>query len=356
MPRDINTVLITCAGGGGANNVIRSLRKSKKHNVEVVGTDSDRLLASKSLADETYVVPRGDSDKYVESMSRIVDDHEVDVFIPQHEVEVRRVSKERDKFDCRVLLPQPESVELCLDKLRLQRHLDEAGFEVPDTVSLSNYSVRGAFDELSDGDPLWFRSRFGSGSMEALPLEDADQARQWVEYCESNGGDRSNFTLSEFLPGKDYQVFTLWDEGELVIGKACDRRRYFFGQEHTGASTPLVSRMIDNDELNQTAREVINEVAPDATGNLGVDFKVSSDGTPKVTEVNVGKFVMVNNFFNMTGDHNMAEIFLDTASGESPRFEEPFGDIDTDMFLIRGIDLEPDIVSKQELESIPEYE
>ena len=352
---NIDTILITCVGSGGANNVIRSIRQSDRHDAKIVGTDSDRFLASNSLADETYLTPRGDEDGYVQSISGIIDKHDVDVFIPQHEVEVRRVSNDRDEFDCKVLLPESDSVELCLDKLRLPRRLNEAGFDVPSTVSLDNYSVQEAFDELSDGEPLWFRNRFGSSSMEALPLEDADQAEQWVEYCESNGGDRSNFTLSEFLPGKDYQIFTLWDDGELVMGKACDRRRYFFGQEHTGASTPLVSRMVDEDHLNETARDVIDEVAPNATGNLGVDFKVSSDGTPKITEVNVGKFVMVNNFFNMTGDYNMADLFLDVASGDSPRFDDPFGDIDTDMFLVRGIDIEPNIVSVDEINSIARY-
>jgi carbamoylphosphate synthase large subunit len=349
------TVLITCIGGGGANNVIRSLRESDKYNVKFIGTDSDRFLSSKSLADKTYVIPRGDADQYIDSLNRIIREHNVDVFIPQHETEVERVSNEREKFDCSVLLPRAKSVELCLDKLRLQRRLDEAGFKVPETLSLADHSVHEAFDRLSDGEPLWFRSRFGSGSMEALPLENVDQAQQWIKYCERNGGDRSNFTLSEFLPGKDYQIFTLWEEGELIIGKACDRRRYFFGQEHTGASTPLVSRMVDDEQLNETAREVINEVAPNATGNLGVDFKISSEGVPKITEINVGKFVMVNNFFNMTGDHNMAELFLDVAVGNTPDLENPFGDIDTDMFLIRGIDMAPDIVSKQKIEAIQEY-
>lgn len=342
-------------GSGGANNVIRSIKESGKYELEIIGTDSDRFLASNSLADKTYITPKGNEDRYVEAMSAIIEKHEVDVFIPQHEVEIRRVSNERNKFDCTVLLPESDSVGLCLDKLKLPQYLDQAGFEVPDTVSLENYSVQEAFDELSDGEPLWFRNRFGSSSMEALPLDDVKQAEQWVEYCERNGNDRSNFTLSEFLPGKDYQIFTLWDNGELVIGKACDRRRYFFGQEHTGASTPLVSRMVDNEKLNKTARNVIEEVAPNATGNLGVDFKVSSDGTPKITEINVGKFVMVNNFFNMTGTHNMADLFLDIASGESPRLEHEFGDIDTDMFLIRGIDIEPNIVSIDEIDSIAQF-
>ncbi len=355
MTRNIDTVLITAVGGGGTNNVIRSVRESNRYEVDFVGTDSDRLLATKSLADDTYIVPRGDEDGYIESMNEIITDCNVDVFVPQHEIEVREVANAKDQFNCSVLLPDAESVELCLDKLRLQRHLQQAGFEVPETISLGDYTVQEAFDTLSDGEPLWFRSRFGSGSMEALPLHDPDQAEQWVQYCENKGGTRSNFTLSEFLPGKDYQIFMLWDDGELVMGKACDRRRYFFGQEHTGASTPLISRMVDDKELNETARDVIREVAPNASGNLGVDFKVSQSGTPKITEVNVGKFVMVNNFFNLTGNYNMAELFLDVASGKTPRFEKPFHDINTDMFLIRGIDLEPDIVTKDEIDTLPEY-
>ena len=91
MAKEI-TILITCIGGGGANNVIRSLRDSDRYNIEFIGTDSDRFLASKSLADKTYVIPRGDTGQYIDSLNRIISEHNVDLFIPQHETEVERVS------------------------------------------------------------------------------------------------------------------------------------------------------------------------------------------------------------------------------------------------------------------------
>jgi hypothetical protein len=191
--------------------------------------------------------------------------------------------------------------------------------------------------------------------MEARPVRTPIQAKEWIQYwVDQTNQTLGDFTLTEFLPGEDYQIFTLWNDGNLIIGKGCDRQRYFFGQEYTGASTPLVSQLVDRPHLHETAEAVIKQIAPNATGNLGVDFKVSADGTAKITEINVGKFVMVNDFFNLTGEHNMAELFLDIAAGRDPTLPKSWGDVDTDMFLIRGIDLEPDIVHRDDIESMPE--
>jgi len=348
----IDTILVTCAGGGGANNLIRSVRHSTYGDATVVGTDADRVLLQKSTADHNYAVPTGDDHDFIPAINEICSRHDVDVFIPQHETEIRHVAGHRQEIDATVLLPQEQSVRRCLDKYRLQQRLAEKGFPVPDTVSLEDVTIEEAFETLSDGAPLWCRARYGSSSMEARPVRTPVQAREWIQYwVDQTGRSFEEFTLTEFLPGEDYQIFTLWDDGELVIGKGCDRQRYFFGQEYTGASTPLVSQLVDEPRLHETAEAVVEEVAPNATGNLGVDFKVSTEGVPKITEINVGKFVMVNDFFNLTGEYNMAELFLDIAAGDAPEIPETWGDIDTDMFLIRGIDLEPDIVHRSEIEN-----
>jgi carbamoylphosphate synthase large subunit len=351
----VDTILITCAGSGGANNLMRSIRASSYSDAILVGTDSDRVLLQKSKADHNYAVPRGDDPAYVDAINAICSRHEVDIFVPQHETEVRNVASQREDIEATVLLPSETTVRLCLDKYNLQERLAEKGFPVPETASLAETSIDEAFNRMSKGEPLWCRSRYGSSSMEARPVRTPTQAREWIKYWVERGGRSfEEFTLAEFLPGKDYQVFTLWNDGDLVLGKACDRQRYFFGQEYTGASTPLVSQLIDRPDLHETAQAVIEEVAPNATGNLGIDFKMSTDGVPKITEINVGKFVMVNDFFNLTGEHNMAELFLDIAKGADPHPEPTWGDVDTDMFLIRGIDLEPDIVHRDDIEATRE--
>lgn len=350
----IETIIVTCAGSGGANNLMRSIRASKYHDVTLIGTDADPVLLQKSNADYNYAVPTGDNPDYVDAINAICEEHDVDVFIPQHETEVRHIAPQREAFDATVLLPETKSVKHCLDKYRLQQDLAELGFPVPETISLAESTVEDAFDRLSDGKPVWCRTRFGSSSMEARPVRSATQAREWIKYwVDQTSCEFEDFTLSEFLPGEDFQMFTLWNDGELVVGKGCDRQRYFFGQEYTGASTPLVSQLVDRPDLEETAQAAIEQVAPNATGNLGVDFKVSDDGMPKITEINVGKFVMVNDFFNLTGDCNMAELFLDIAAGKDPELYG-WAEMDTDLLLVRGIDLEPDIVHRDEIAGTPE--
>lgn len=351
--KSIDTILVTTVGSGGANNLIRGIRASKYGDATIVGTDADEVLIRKSHADHDYVVPYGNDPEYVDAINRVIDRHDVDVFIPQHETEIRRVARERAAIDASVVLPEEEVVTLLLDKYELPRHLRDQGFPVPETVHLADTSIDAAFERLGGG-PVWCRLRYGSSGPEARPVETPTQARSWIDYCiETHGYDRDEFTLSEFLPGADYQVCTLWDGGELVLGKGMERQRYFFDLQHTGAATPLVAQLIDDPDLYAKCERILDEIAPDATGNFGFDFKETADGTPKLTEINVGKFVMAADIVYHTGEYNWAELFLDMHAGDRPRLTDPWGDIETDKFLVRGVDLEPDVVSKHDIETTP---
>lgn len=351
------TIVITCVGSGGANNLIRSIRASKYgSSSEIVGLDANEYLINKSHAGVNYVVPSGSEEGYVEAVNTAVRRHDADVLIPQHESEIRTLSGRRGEIDCTILLPEDDVVKLCLDKFELNQQLSDQGFPVPETLSLREYTVEEAFDTIGSGDePLWCRTRFGSSSFEAQPVHTIDHAEQWITHWTTHGGlSREDFTLSEFLPGKDCHILTFWNDGELVIGKGNERNQYFFG-ENTGVATPLVGRQLDDEHLNELCTEITEAVAPNATGNLGFDFREAADGTPKLTEINVGKFSMVNYFFNMTGDYNMAECFLDVAFGNEealPSLEDPYSDVDTDRYLCRGIDLEPDVFTTEEIAGV----
>lgn len=348
------TIIITCVGSGGANNLIKSIRDSKYADQKIIGVDSNRYLITKSSADKNYVVPKGSESGYVEAINKISDKENADLLIPQHESEIQKISAERDRLACDVLLPDDETVQLCLDKYELQTKLSELGFPVPETVSLAETDVYDAFEMLSDGEPLWFRTRYGSSSLEAQPVESPEQAADWIDRCVGSGMEKDSFTLSEFLPGKDFHILTFWNDGELVLGKGNERLSYFFG-ENTGAATPLVGRQIDMPELNSICVDIAEAIDDNPRGNLGFDFKLDTDGNPKLTEINVGKFSMVNNFFNLSGEYNMAELFLDTCfDGDANGPVDPFSDVDTDLFLVRGIDLESEIFSLEEIEATEE--
>jgi len=348
------TIIITGVGSGGGNNLIKSIRDSSYADERIVGIDCNKYLIKKSKADKNYIVPRGDEDRYIDAINEVINKEGADTIIPQNEAEIQRISAERDSLDCGVFLPDDETVQLCLDKYELQTKLSELGFPVPETVSLAETDVYDAFEMLSDGEPLWFRTRYGSSSLEAQPVESPEQAADWIDRCVGSGMDEDSFTLSEFLPGKDFHILTFWNDGELVLGKGNERLSYFFG-ENTGAATPLVGRQIDMPELNSVCVDIAEAIDGNARGNLGFDFKLDTDGNPKLTEINVGKFSMVNNFFNLSGEYNMAELFLDACfDGDATGPADPFSDVDTDLFLVRGIDLESEIFSLEEIESTEE--
>ena len=48
------TILLTTSGSGNANNVIRSLRKSK-NDYRIIGTNNSKFEIGKSLADKNYL-------------------------------------------------------------------------------------------------------------------------------------------------------------------------------------------------------------------------------------------------------------------------------------------------------------
>src|SRR6185503_16016136 len=69
--RGVTRVLVTGAGSGLGNNVIRSLRAAEPGLV-VVGAHSDRFLLKKSDADVSYLVPPAHDAAHAAALRRLV--------------------------------------------------------------------------------------------------------------------------------------------------------------------------------------------------------------------------------------------------------------------------------------------
>src|SRR6185436_16299755 len=55
----------------------------------------------------------------------------------------------------------------------------------------------------------------------------------------------ASFTLSEYLPGRDFAAQGLWRDGELLLLKVCERLSYFGGgsQPSGTSSTPALGKL-----------------------------------------------------------------------------------------------------------------
>ena len=344
-------LLVLGAGTGPSNNLIRSLRAGRRP-YRIVGCHDDRFMLRKSSADHNYLVPNSSQPAFLDAICSVIESERIDLLIPDSDPDVKAVSVLRDRIPCRVFLPANEVIDLCQDKYALTMFLRERGIPAPLTFPVSSIDeIDEIFLRLARNSRLWCRIRTGQGSAGALPVESAEQARSWIKYWEAiRGVPVTSFTISEYLPGRDYSLQCLWNEGKLVLSKMSERLAYFNpGNSPSGmSSTPALAKTVLEPQVADVCSSAIAAVDPRASGIFCFDLKERADGTPCVTEINAGRFAMITNIYDMVGRHNMAVTYVRIAMGETVKIRNVH-DFAADHYLVRDMDTLPDIYEANEL-------
>jgi biotin carboxylase len=345
-------VLVTGAGTGAANNLIRSL-KAALPSLVVVGGHHDRFVVTQSAADRNYLLSIDTPARMLRGLRRIVDTEAIDLRLPSTDVEVRTVSQIRGKIPCRVFLPRHSTIERCQDKYRLARFLRQAGVPVPDTYPVTRGAGMAAvFRRLTAAQPLvWCRARHGNGAVGAAPVRTLEQARSWVAYWKDMRGIRERgFTLAQYLPGRDFGCQSLWKGGRLVLIKTFERLSHVVrGSEASRVSSlAALTKMVHEPRVVEVCEEAIRRLDGRASGVFCVDLKEDADGVPCITEINAGRFSMSTNVYDLTGKYNMALAYVQLALG---RCDVPPGtyDVVEDHYMVRDLDIPPGVLSADAL-------
>ena len=339
-------ILVTGAGGGGSTNLINSLRSSPLE-LSIIGSNLSPYILAKSTADKNQLLPAATEPRYVETLSQLVENEGIELVVPNSDREVRAISEHRAQLPCRVFLPPHPAVELCQDKYAMYVCLKEAGLSVARSYSLTSYDdIQPAIEALSDtGERFWVRPRRGSGSKGATWVRNAEQAQAWISLWEDlRGYPLDTFTISEFLPGRDYAFQSVWQNGKLVVAKLCERLSYFFGENRLSgmSSTPAVARTVHDQSAIDTALKAIHAICDQPHGNFNLDMKADATGNMNITECNIGRFFMITPIFDLTGKVNTAETYVRCAFEQTLHIENPI-DIEEDMYLLRDLDTLPKV-------------
>ena len=342
-------VLITGAGSGPSNNLIRSL-KAGETSLFVAGCHSDRFILKKSTADRNFLVHAATDRAFLHDLACVVTQAGVDLLIPTTDAEVRALSRARRTLPCRVFLPRRPLIELCQDKYRLSRFLRGRGVAAPLTYAVNSLAaVPGIFRHLGRT-PLWCRVRAGSGSTAAIPVRTPRQAQAWIAYWSTmRGTPVRSFTLSEYLPGRDFGTQSLWDRGRPVLTKAFQRLSYIASGGHPSgvSSVAALAKTASEPQVREVTIRAVAALGRDVSGLFSVDLKEDGEGTVCVTEINVGRFLAGTNLLDLSGKHNMAVTYVRLALGESVEsLEEP--DQTTDHYMVRDVDTLPGVFQAEE--------
>ena len=160
----------------------------------------------------------------------------------------------------------------------------------------------------------------------------------------------SDFTISEFLPGKDFACQSTWQHGHLILMKAAERLSYIEAASRPSnmSSSPELAKTVYDEKLFEFCIDVINKLSGGkAHGNYDIDIKMNEKNEFCVTEINIGRFFMITNLFNLSGKYSMIDTYLQLALNKNPTISEKFDF--SEKYLIRSLDTLPTILSPEEI-------
>ncbi len=158
------------------------------------------------------------------------------------------------------------------------------------------------------------------------------------------GIPEGSFTLSEYLPGRDFCVQCLWKQGKLILVKMAERISYIVGDSPSGvSSTPALAKTVLEPGVIRVCAKAIRALDPSASGIYFVDIKQSVEGKPCITEINAGRFATITNIHDLAGSHNMAVTFVRLALGDRVSIQAPT-DFADDYYLVRSVDTLPAVM------------
>jgi len=316
----------------------------------LVGVDINRWHLELPDVDRAYVIPKCFDPSYLDVLNRIVKHERVQLVHAQPDMELEVLSDHRDELAAPIFLPDPRTVRLCHNKMETNRVLRKRGIPAPESYPVEKVrDIPKILGKLKGrGDLAWIRAVRGAGSRAALPIRTGRQAREWVHYWRTMRALESNdFMIAEYLPGREFAFQSVWKDGDLVTSQARERLEYVFGNLSPSgqSSSPSVAISISDSRVNQIAESAVRALANTPHGVFCVDLKENAEGTPCVTEINVGRFFTTSNFFAKLGC-NMPYLMVKLALGESIPEVPRFNAVPPGYLWIRLMDAAPVLVKE----------
>jgi carbamoylphosphate synthase large subunit len=343
-------LLVMAAGTGACNNLVRSLRAGAA-GVYIVGCNDDRFTLKQSSADRLYLTPSVAAAEFESALLRLLDHEKIDLVIPSGDGDVLALSTLRDKLGSRCFLPDAQIIDLCQDKLELTQFLAARGVPVPATCAVTHLGEVGAiFKQLGRTRPLWCRVRAGSRSLGAAPVNTVRQARAWIRYWEEMRGiPADRFTLSEYLPGRDFMCMSLWRDGRMVLVTTFEKLSYFGGESHPSGTSSLSSlaKTVRDRRLVDICQEAIRALSPTASGAFSIDLKENADVVPCITEINAGRFFIGMTCFDHVSRLGTASAYVHLSLDEPIDLPEAYVTV-PDHYIVRDLDNVPGVLAAQD--------
>jgi carbamoyl-phosphate synthase large subunit len=151
---------------------------------------------------------------------------------------------------------------------------------------------------------------------------------------------------------------SIWHEGELVVAQSRKRLSWNFGDRTLSGVTGItgVGQTCSDIAIDRLSQDAILAIDEKPHGIFGVDMTYGFDGLANVTEINIARFFTTHYFFTKAG-LNMPEIYCNIAlDGQFPSLEKKINPLPDDLIWVRGMDVEPKLLTLKELTKFSDNE
>jgi len=283
--------IITFARGWQTLVAVRSLGR---RGVEVITGDEYPMTASSfskySVADFRYPNPTREPEAFLDTLEQVVLEHKPDdnsapyVLMPIHK-ETYLIAEHRERFEPLIKVPTPqiESIRQVHNKGTMAAYAIERGLPMPKTWIPKNMAD---FELLAGevGLPAFVKLResaSGVGIRKVNTLEELkDTYREFVTYFKVQEKDYP--IIQQGVPGNDYCVTTLFNQGEMVAAMTYRGLRAFPAER--GAT--VMRETVTASEMEKVAAELLGPLGWHGVAQLDFRWEGTPDAQPYLIEVN----------------------------------------------------------------------
>lgn len=196
--------------------MVKYFKEVLGENGSVHVCNSDDLTVAFQYADRAVISPLIYDKNYIPFLLKYCKDNHIDILLSLFDIDLLVLSKNKEAFSkigTKVIVSEPELIEICNDKWKTYLFLKENGFHVPKTY----LTLQSAMLALDNGElqyPIIVKPRFGCGSIAMSVAEDElallyyfrrntrAVSRTYLKYESSRVEEKIIF--QEMLKGQEY--------------------------------------------------------------------------------------------------------------------------------------------------------
>lgn len=198
MHDEINILILSC---GTRNKIVQYFKKELDGKGAVMATDCSELAPALYDADRFFIVPRVDSEGYLETILSICKENKIKAILSLIDPELSLLAKHKDEFLKIGVLPiisGYDEVEMCFDKFKMYNFLVENRFNTPKSYT----KKENFYNDLEKGIiqfPVFVKPIKGSASININSVISKEEIDLLFDRYD-------NLMIQEYMNGTEYGV------------------------------------------------------------------------------------------------------------------------------------------------------